>query len=651
MWNSEYKWHFGRQDNPEGFNNGGVSEFRSIKYDGLAREIIQNSLDARRDEDKPVVVKFEHLKVNNGELPNYKDLLISVKECYEYIEKEESNNRNLKDLEHIKKCLLESLKENETTNVLKIGDFNTLGLSMKNDKDEYNEKSGTAWANLVKKAGNSYKKNGDGGSFGIGKFAPFVFSTIRTLIYSTKTVDGDIAVQGKTILSGRIENGVGREPIGFYGQYYENKYGDETIRESNAIKKKENIPITFLRDEIGTNVFVLNAKIENDWDSQILVSVLKSFFFAIINNSLEVEIKKYDEDNPIIINSKTILGLVNKYSDLNYDIKTTQEYINVLNDDKIQTFEKEFELLNGNKGTMKLKIMTKDKSASKSIAHIRKTGMLIEESTIKRMPISYIGINITNNDEMNAFLRECEAPKHDAWSSSNFTEDENKAKKILTEIKDWEKEIIKSLYQMPQNEKIDPFGMADFLPYEEDEKKQEKEFETSLPSNIPIEPKIKKVIDSKRTQKAKINVGIEIVETGEGIFEGTSSSNNNGKGNAGIIGNGKGGATEQIKNGLKQEKIKVPIKNVRTPYLNKVGTYRIVFTPEETKNDATLHIRRVDSSMEAEVVNIKNIKLKERDKYIEIKSLNLIKDKSVILEVELENVDREILEVSLYVKE
>lgn len=74
--------------------------------------------------------------------------------------------------------------------VLRISDFNTKGLQ--GSEQEYN----TPWHNLVKAAGVSGKDGSDGGSYGIGKAAPFACSDIRTLFYATKDIDGLSAFQG-----------------------------------------------------------------------------------------------------------------------------------------------------------------------------------------------------------------------------------------------------------------------------------------------------------------------------------------------------------------------------------------------------------------------------------------------------------------------
>ena len=79
---------------------------------------------------------------------------------------------------------------NDRINVLKISDYNTEGL---NGGD--NERNG-GWFGLVKSVGSSNKNEGQGGSFGIGKGAPFAASHLRTCFYSTVNEIGQNVFQG-----------------------------------------------------------------------------------------------------------------------------------------------------------------------------------------------------------------------------------------------------------------------------------------------------------------------------------------------------------------------------------------------------------------------------------------------------------------------
>ena len=74
--------------------------------------------------------------------------------------------------------------------LLRVSDFNTIGLK------GVNSRSSSPWTNLVKAQGVSDKASTDGGSFGIGKNAAYACSDLRTIIYSTLTVDGEVGTQG-----------------------------------------------------------------------------------------------------------------------------------------------------------------------------------------------------------------------------------------------------------------------------------------------------------------------------------------------------------------------------------------------------------------------------------------------------------------------
>ena len=63
--------------------------------------------------------------------------------------------------------------------VLKISDYHTTGLTGVTALKDTN------WSGLVREKG-AQKKRGKGGSHGVGKFAPYSFSSLRTVLYSTK---------------------------------------------------------------------------------------------------------------------------------------------------------------------------------------------------------------------------------------------------------------------------------------------------------------------------------------------------------------------------------------------------------------------------------------------------------------------------------
>ena len=66
---SNLAWRFPRLDDGEeqGINDGGIATFKGSElYDNLAREICQNSLDAKAPDKETVVVEFKSLSLKKS---------------------------------------------------------------------------------------------------------------------------------------------------------------------------------------------------------------------------------------------------------------------------------------------------------------------------------------------------------------------------------------------------------------------------------------------------------------------------------------------------------------------------------------------------------------------------------------------------------
>ncbi len=168
-------WQFdeNRTGERDGWHDTGVSHFTANRLDSLVREAIQNSLDARSDPKQPGIVKFSYERVK-GNLIDSNSLIRSI------LASVESPDNDDRDKEAFKETALSLLKgKNKSVRVLKIEDANTTGA-----RDDGPEP--TMWEALTKGSGLNVKGARDaGGSFGVGKFAAFAASDVRTVLYST----------------------------------------------------------------------------------------------------------------------------------------------------------------------------------------------------------------------------------------------------------------------------------------------------------------------------------------------------------------------------------------------------------------------------------------------------------------------------------
>ena len=150
-------WYFPSVDggDHEGFNNPSMENFeRGIG--SLTREIIQNSIDAVDDSEKPVEVEFTVITLQTKDGFPLRD---EYRERFEQCKSTMGNKT---------KDIVESgLTSINNTNItyLKISDYNTKGLSgAKNLND-----STTDWFSLTKGSGMCGKDKDAGGSYGLGK--------------------------------------------------------------------------------------------------------------------------------------------------------------------------------------------------------------------------------------------------------------------------------------------------------------------------------------------------------------------------------------------------------------------------------------------------------------------------------------------------
>ena len=77
----QIKWNFPENnDGPEeGLNDSGVETFKGSPVESLAREIIQNSLDALYKSNEPVRVVFELKDVNSNCFPGKREYIQSLR--------------------------------------------------------------------------------------------------------------------------------------------------------------------------------------------------------------------------------------------------------------------------------------------------------------------------------------------------------------------------------------------------------------------------------------------------------------------------------------------------------------------------------------------------------------------------------------------
>lgn len=547
-------------DQWDGFNEPGIEHFRSNPLLHLAREIIQNAIDADDGSGK-IKVRFKLQEVETSSIPNLDELQMNLKHCLAAA-KDESEKAQAYFKNAINKLSQNKIK------VLEASDFNTHGMRGPS-------KNGTSFYAFVKAKGQS-KKDGDtaSGSYGIGKFAPYAASDIRTVFVSTIYQDDDGACkqlsQGKSILMSHDVDGDRREGIGFWG----------IKAKCQPVEGIADLPDWILRstsqDDFcslkGTKITILCFNDVSNWKDFLAVSVAENFFAAISENNLSVEIDdKYlldvssmndfflNHEVEKIINDAKLRGEPEQFKNAYNYYSTLQESPEIIVENKEH----------GHLGLCQLKIIVGE-NLPKKVCALR-NGMFISDSINRLKQFNdykeFVAVFQCLADKGKQLLRQMEPPRHDDFEPNLLPkEDVAKGKKSLNDIATWIRDMLKKHAKDPVSEVTSLDELKDFFGDDEGEGSGDGNQETNPLGKLTFRAKPPKVNPS--APKTTVASG-EGATNGGATGDGATGDGENGEGGGGNGGAGGGdgmggkGASSGGSGGSGEQRKSVDIENVR----------------------------------------------------------------------------------------
>lgn len=461
----------------EDLNNPGIESFKNTPLTSLAREICQNSLDARHDQAlAPVEVHFTIVDLPAVDFPEISDFRDILARC----KAEKPGSKKFKQFFE----RAEEVANRETIPCLLISDFHTTGLRGADGT------KGTDWYKLTRTVGSS-DKSGGLGSFGIGKFAPYANSDLRTVFYCTLNTEGQHAFQGVArLVTHTSAQNVETRGTGYFG-----------VKERNRpILNRSQIPSFLVRKSVGTNILIAGFKRSDQWEREIVRAVIDSFFYAVWDGKLVVRA------GGMTINSGSLLSIAEEFNKDPKQPSLTSAYLEALTSSDAREFiENDFEGC----GQISLKIIP-GKSYPKRVAMVRGSGMKIFDKGHFLTPLRFAGVFNAVGPKIDSFLKSLEPPQHDSFEPER-ADSPAEAKARLRRLYDWIRTQVRSVAEADVEEETEIEGVSKYLPDDVDDAPKKKQAEPTEERDEAAE-EIRFVVKPREAFKERITEAVEPAE-------------------------------------------------------------------------------------------------------------------------------------------
>jgi hypothetical protein len=396
-----------------GLNDAGIETFEGDFARNVVRESAQNSLDAAVTPEQAVTVRIDRVSLQKTDLPFMPALQEILRACRDHWKQHDKAQKFFASALTVAK--------NQHIDALRISDFGTTGV------DGSDEKNTGRWFGLVKSRGVSNQNDVEaGGAFGIGKDAPLAGSAFRTVLYSTRTLDGKVALQGVCrLVTHEDQDGELTQGTGFIGKF------DAQNQVYRALRDETAIPEEFLRTEPGLDVWILGLRqLEDDWTQPFICSALANFWPAIADGKIAFEI-----GGEVIDQSS--LGAAMRRERFDDAVAEALPFYRALVDQHAKMFKRTLP----HARECRLHLLLAGHDLPKKICMVRRTGMVIETYQPRVGFLPFSGLLVCEGHEGNRLLRSLEPPRHDEWDPARSEGPE--AATALKEIKDWIREVLK----------------------------------------------------------------------------------------------------------------------------------------------------------------------------------------------------------------
>lgn len=489
-------WQFIKQSSMSNLTfDDNLEQFYKLGIDGLIRENIQNSMDAKlKTHTGPVKISIKTGNIDKNDIPG-------IENIFEHIKSLNGQNQYSKEtIENMHKAMYK-------TNIpyISFEDFYTEGLNGIPSKN--NLITDGTWMAYAYHKGYHYVNDNDelenirGGSHGIGKIASNSASDIHTFFFANCDDSGNQHLGGGINLIDHIYNNQPYSGVGYFTDIIELQNKDQYF------PFKNNFHDVFKKDTRGLKIIIPYLREEYNNVDNIIKSICNNFFVAILDNKLIVEV------NNNLINADTISSYINNSILFNPESTKSEEYFTPIYLDTYcnHFLSSEFLIEDKNKKLYPFKLYFQyDENIKEGrTAIIRQIGMKIEDRKVRsniRRP--YNAILIPENEDGDIFLKSLENASHTKLETTHFRNKsiENNAKRFLNNMDELLHSIIRAQTQ-EKNLKEEVLNTEDIIYSIENSFKKEMEKQSQsirLNSGNKDTPKtIEKIKTTKKKDKKK----------------------------------------------------------------------------------------------------------------------------------------------------
>ena len=431
-----------------GFNDSAQEHFRNDAWRHTIRELIQNSLDAVRNKGKPVEVEISVSDIPSSEL-GASDLATHVEQALKRTREQKERQG-----EKFYAAALKILKAKKIR-TLAVKDANTTGLA------------GKKWDALVYNEGTTNKgdMNAAGGSFGLGKSAPYLVSELKTVCYSTFYP-----------APGREERFIARcrliaheDPKGRDGELQHIGFGTKVKVPRNKRPpptRGQSIYKNFRLGETGSGIFIAGFDpLLRNWSKVAERSIAESFFEAVHTKKLRINLE----------GKSMTRDTLDEVFEQDPNNRSFHYYRIVRDDPGVETA-----CIKTGLGQFTLKFRIGMDGMPNRIAYVNRRGMLVTDTrqrgtnpfykALGRGWAKYAAVVMASDDETDKKIREMEPPNHGTIEPGRIIDPKRREEMeaALAEVRDKITTIIgEALRLSVKDQEINVSELADVMPIDD----------------------------------------------------------------------------------------------------------------------------------------------------------------------------------------